>query len=105
MSDSNYYEKVSDLQDRLGALIKALQEAQKIISPSLMNRICFPGLIPTTQKPKQRELLTNAWIVLKQIDGTVEFGSDIDELFELLNEVGDCPVKLEPEFQGHAVGK
>ncbi len=105
MSDSTYYEKVSELQDRLGTLIKALTEAQKIISPSLRNRGTFPGLVDGTPKKKQYELLQNAWIVLKQIDGSCEFGSDIDDLFELLNGVGNCPVKLEPEFQGQAVGQ
>jgi len=105
MNESSYYEKVSDLQDTLSVLIKAFTEAQKIISPSPKDRETFPGLIVTTPGDKQRELLNNAWIVLKQIDDSGEFESEFDELFELLNEVGECPLKCEPLFQGFGVGQ
>lgn len=104
MSTSDYYEKVSDFQNSLTSLIRALSEAQKVISPSQKDRVTFPGLIDTTPKAKQLELLGNAWIVLKPISEGFEFGSDIDELFELLEEVGNCPVEPEPEFQGHPIG-
>ena len=101
----DYYEKVSDLQNKLSARIKALTEAQRVISPSSKDRETYPGLIDGTPKKKQYELLTNAWIILKQIDDVEEFGSDIDELFASLNELGNCPVKCEPAFQGFEVGQ
>jgi len=105
MSESDYYEKVNDLQNKLSTLIRALQEAQKVISPSFKDKATFPGLINRTPKSKQLELLRNAWIVLKPIDESLGFGSDIDELFLLLEDLGNCPVVPEPEFQGHVVGK
>jgi len=105
MSESDYYEKVSMFEDRLDALIKRLIEAQKIIRPSWKNPDTFPGLIDRTPKSKQLELLRNAWIVLEPIDDMPGFGSDFDELFELLDDVGNCPIKLEPAFQGFEVGQ
>ena len=105
MSASDYKDKVFEFQDRLTALIRCLTEAQKIISPCHKDRETFPGLIDGTPKAKQRELLNNAWIVLRDIDDMPGFGSDIGDLFELLEGVGNCPIEPEPEFQGHPVGK
>lgn len=105
MTEPTYYEKVSEFQDRLAGLIKSLTEAQKTISPSLKDRATYPGLVFTTPKKEQRVLLTNAWIVLRQTELGEEFESDLDELFALLNEEGNCPVQYEPEFQGYAVGE
>lgn len=105
MNAPEYYEKVSELQNRLSGLIRALTEAQKVISPSMMHRGAFPGLIDGTPKSKQLELLRNAWIVLRPLDDSGQFASDIDELIELLNEVGNCPIKTEPAFQGYEVGQ
>ena len=105
MSASDYYEKVSSVRNRLDTFIKAFTEAQKIISPSSKDRDTFPGLIDSTPKHKQRELLNNAWIVLKGIDERCELGSDIDELFLLLEDVDNSPVEPEPEFQGHELGQ
>jgi len=105
MSESDYYEKVSDFQNRLSALIRALSEAQKVISPSLKDGDTFPGLIDRTSKSKQLELLRNAWIVLKPIDDSGLLASDIEELIELLDEVGNCPIKCEPAFQGFKIGE
>lgn len=102
---SDYYENVSDFQNRLDTLIKHLTEAQKMISPSKKDRGTFPGLIDGTPKAKQLELLRNTWIVLKPIDESGEFGSAIDELIAALEDVGNCPVESEPEFQGFPVGK
>jgi len=105
MSASDYYENVFELQDRLSKLIKTLTEAQKIISPSRKDPETFPGLIDRTPKDKQLELLRNAWIVLEPIDDMPGFGSDIDELIESLDDVENCPIKLEPAFQGFEVGE
>ena len=104
MNESNYYEGVSDLHTKLGALIRVLSEAEKIISPSPKDRETFPGLISTTPKARQLELLQNAWIVLEPINESGGFGSDIDDLIESLDDVGNCPVEPEPEFQGYPVG-
>jgi len=93
------------LQNRLSALIKALNNAQKIISPSLTDTDTFPGLIDRTPKSKQLNLLLNAWIVLKPLEDLPGFGSDIDELIALLEDVGNCPIKLEPAFQGYEIGE
>lgn len=105
MSSSDYYERVSAFQNRLSTLLRSLSEAQKIISPSPKDRETFPGLIDATPKDKQLELLQNAWIVLEPIDTVGGFGSDIEDLMALFQEVGNCPVEPEPAFQGHAVGK
>lgn len=93
MNASDYYEKVSDLQNRLKTLIASLSEAQKIISPSAKDRETFPGLIDATPKDKQLKLLQNAWIVLEPIDSGGGFASDIEELVALLEEVGN-PVEV-----------
>ena len=87
------------------SIIRALSGAQKIISPSSKDGETFPGLISTTPKDKQLKLLKNAWIVLKPINESGGFGSDIEDLIALLEEVGNCPDKTEPAFQGHPVGK
>ena len=105
MSQSDYYEKVSDLQNRLSGLIRALNEAQKLMRTSSKDRTTFPGLIDGTPKAKQLELLRNVWIVLEPIDGSGEFGSEIDEIIELLDDVDNCPIKPEPIFQGFEVGE
>lgn len=104
MNESTYYEKVFELQDKLDFLIKSLNEAQKIINPSLRDSETFPGLIDSTPKSKQLELLRNAWIVLEPVDEGVGFGSDIEELIELHGDIGSCPIESEPEFQGYARG-
>lgn len=105
MSASDYYEKVSDLHNRLDRLIRSLSEAQKVISPSSKDMEAFPGLIGTTPKDKQLVLLENAWIVLEPISEGFDFGSDIDGLVALREDLGNCPVEPEPEFQGHPVGE
>lgn len=105
MSESTYYEKVFELQDKLGSLIKSLNEAQKIISPSRQDPETFPGLIDSTPKAKQLELLRNAWIVLEPLDQELGFGSNMDELMALHEDQWNCPFKSEPVFQGFAVGE
>lgn len=92
MSESDYYERVAELQHRLSRLIKRLTEAQEIISPCPKGREDYPGLIYSTPKKKQRELLNNMWIGLKYFEDNCVLGSEIDELLELLNDVGNCPI-------------
>jgi len=105
VSGSDYYGKVSDLQCRLTGLIKSLTEAQKIISPCPKGTGDYPGLIDKTPKAIQRVLLNNAWIVLQPLESSGEFGSEIDELLVLLEEVGNCPIEPETEFQGYKIGE
>lgn len=105
MNESTYYEKVFELQVKLDYLIKSLNEAQKIMSPSRQDPETYPGLIESTSKAKQLELLRNLWIVLEPIDQELGFGSDMDELMALHEDLGNCPFKSEPVFQGFAVGE
>lgn len=93
---AKYYEKVSEFHEKIDTLTKSLQEASKVISKSHKDPKALPGLLDTTPIAEQLKLLQNAWIVLTPMDDLYEygFGSDIDELTQLLNEL-QHPVEYE----------
>lgn len=104
MSQSEYYDKVTDFENKIDGLIASLTEAKKTMSPSAKDPETWPGLMHSTPHAKQLELLNNVWIALKPLDGELGLESDVDELICALNGIGN-PVEVISDHENlHKVG-